>query len=106
VINNIKTPQQYELFENFQRLADQELPTHKKIILAPVKPVYTIYARGIKKTYKLVWALICRTSNNHASQAKPRSTLKNQALCKPLQAKLPKKKNPFTTSKPSHGRMA
>jgi hypothetical protein len=42
VINYIKTPQQHELFENFQRLANRELPTKQKI-LAPVKPVVTCW---------------------------------------------------------------
>lgn len=41
MINYIKTPQQYELFENFQRIANRELPIHKQKILAPVKPVIT-----------------------------------------------------------------
>lgn len=41
MINYIKTPQQHELFENFQRLANRELPTNKQNILAPLKPVVT-----------------------------------------------------------------
>ncbi|KAG9384238.1 Dimer-Tnp-hAT domain containing protein [Pyrenophora tritici-repentis] len=42
IINYIKTPQQYELFANFQRLANRDLPTHKQLkILQPVKPVVT-----------------------------------------------------------------
>ena len=41
MINYIKTPQQHELFENFQRLANRELPTNKQNILAPLKPVIT-----------------------------------------------------------------
>jgi hypothetical protein len=41
IINHIKTPQQHELFESFQRLANQELPIHEQKILQPVKPVVT-----------------------------------------------------------------
>lgn len=42
VINYIKTPQQYELFADFQRLANRALPTHDRVkILEPVKPVVT-----------------------------------------------------------------
>lgn len=41
MINYIKTPQQHELFENFQRLANRELPINEQKILAPVKPVVT-----------------------------------------------------------------
>ena len=45
IINYIKTPQQYALFENFQRLAHRELPTDApasdRDILEPVKPVVT-----------------------------------------------------------------
>jgi hypothetical protein len=42
IINYIKTPQQYELFADFQRLANRDLPTHKQLkILEPVKPVVT-----------------------------------------------------------------
>jgi hypothetical protein len=41
VINYIKTPQQHELFNDFQRLANAELPTEERRILEPVKPVVT-----------------------------------------------------------------
>ncbi|KAA8615108.1 hypothetical protein PtrSN002B_011378 [Pyrenophora tritici-repentis] len=43
VINHIKTPQQYELFESFQRLAHKELSTADDDIkiLQPIKPVVT-----------------------------------------------------------------
>jgi hypothetical protein len=42
IINCIKTPQQYELFSDFQRLANRDLPTHKQLkILEPVKLVVT-----------------------------------------------------------------
>jgi hypothetical protein len=41
VINYIKTPQQLELFEKFQGLANTELPAEQREILAPVKPVVT-----------------------------------------------------------------
>ena len=41
VVNYIKTPQQYALFEKFQRLAQSHLPTEKQTILEPVKPVVT-----------------------------------------------------------------
>jgi hypothetical protein len=42
IINCIKTPQQYELISDFQRLANRDLPTHKQLkILEPVKLVVT-----------------------------------------------------------------
>jgi hypothetical protein len=45
IVNYIKTPQQYALFADFQRLAHRELPTDapadKRKILEPVKPVVT-----------------------------------------------------------------
>jgi len=45
VVNYIKTPQQYELFESFQRLAHKELPpsstNDNRKILQPLKPVVT-----------------------------------------------------------------
>ena len=42
VIGYIKTPQQHELFNNFQRIANAELPTEAcGEILEPVKPVVT-----------------------------------------------------------------
>jgi hypothetical protein len=41
VINYIKTPQQYETFASFQRIANRELPASKQEILEPVKPVIT-----------------------------------------------------------------
>lgn len=59
VVSYIKTPQQYALFEKFQRLAHEELPvnapedTHK--ILEPIKPVvtrwnslYNCFTRAVK----------------------------------------------------------
>jgi hypothetical protein len=45
VINYIKTPQQYALFEQYQRLAHKELPAdasaEERKVLEPVKPVVT-----------------------------------------------------------------
>jgi hypothetical protein len=41
IINYIKTPQQYDLFSIFQKLANAELPTDQRRILEPVKPVVT-----------------------------------------------------------------
>ena len=41
VITYIKTPQQYALFESFQRLAHRELPVEQRNVLEPVKPVVT-----------------------------------------------------------------
>jgi hypothetical protein len=41
VINYIRTPQQYDVFKNFQVLANSELPTEKQRILEPIKPVVT-----------------------------------------------------------------
>ena len=59
VINYIKTPQQYELFESFQRLAHKDLPSSAtdddRTILQPVKPVvtrwnsfYSCFERAVK----------------------------------------------------------
>ena len=55
VINYIKTPQQLELFEKFQRLANAELPPDQREVLAPVKPVvtrwnsyYSAFERAVK----------------------------------------------------------
>ena len=45
IVNYIKTPQQYTLFANFQRLTHRELPVDapadKRKILEPVKLVVT-----------------------------------------------------------------
>jgi hypothetical protein len=41
IINYIRIPKQHELFENFQRIANRELPTNEQKILQPVKPVAT-----------------------------------------------------------------
>ncbi|KAI0604076.1 hypothetical protein TUN205_11678 [Pyrenophora tritici-repentis] len=41
VINYIKTPQQYEVFRNFQDLANRELPTENQKVLEVVKPCVT-----------------------------------------------------------------
>jgi hypothetical protein len=42
IIGHIKTPQQHKLFNNFQRIANAELPTETcGEILEPVKPVVT-----------------------------------------------------------------
>ena len=45
IVNHIKTPRQYELFESFQRRAHEELPAdapaHSRKILEPVKPIVT-----------------------------------------------------------------
>ncbi|KAG9388593.1 Dimer-Tnp-hAT domain containing protein [Pyrenophora tritici-repentis] len=42
VINYIKTPQQYELFRGYQRLASNNLPAEGRLkVLEPVKPVVT-----------------------------------------------------------------
>jgi hypothetical protein len=55
VTTSIKTPQQYALFEEFQRLAQCELPREKQRILEPVKPVvtrwnlyYSCFERAVK----------------------------------------------------------
>ena len=55
VIRYIKTPQQYALFEKFQRLAQRDLPTEQHEILEPVKPVvtrwnsyYSCFKRAVK----------------------------------------------------------
>jgi hypothetical protein len=41
VITFIKTPQQYALFESFQRLAHRELLVEQRKVLKPVKPIIT-----------------------------------------------------------------
>jgi hypothetical protein len=41
VVTYIKTPQQYALFEKFQRIAHRDLPVEEHKILEPVKPVVT-----------------------------------------------------------------
>jgi hypothetical protein len=42
VINYIKTPQQYELFREFQHAVNAELPAGERLrVLEPVKPVVT-----------------------------------------------------------------
>jgi hypothetical protein len=42
VINYIETHQQYDLFASFQRIANRDLPTHKRsTVLELVKPVVT-----------------------------------------------------------------
>ena len=45
IVSYIKTPQQYTLFEKFQRLAHDELPTNApkdaRKILEPIKPLVT-----------------------------------------------------------------
>jgi hypothetical protein len=67
VINYIKTPQQYELFENFQRLANRALPTHKQKILAPVKPVVTrwnSYCSAFERTVELQPAINAYASHH------------------------------------------
>lgn len=56
VINYINTPQQYDLFNRFQHLANAELPTNdQNTILEPIKPVvtrwnsyYSCFERAIK----------------------------------------------------------
>jgi hypothetical protein len=42
VINYIKTPQQYELFREFQRAANAKLPARERLqVLKLVKPIVT-----------------------------------------------------------------
>lgn len=41
VINYIRTPQQHEIFRNFQCIANRELPGDTQRLLEPVKPVVT-----------------------------------------------------------------
>jgi hypothetical protein len=41
IINYIKTPQQFDLFSDFRRLANSDLPTDQRRILEPVKLVVT-----------------------------------------------------------------
>ncbi|KAI1522867.1 Dimer-Tnp-hAT domain containing protein, partial [Pyrenophora tritici-repentis] len=55
VINYIRTPQQLELFEKFQRIANAELLADQREVLAPVKPVvtrwnsyYSAFERAVK----------------------------------------------------------
>jgi hypothetical protein len=64
IINYIKTPQQYALFEKYQRLAHDELPANapssKREIKEPVKPVvtrwnsyYDCFARAIELQFAI-----------------------------------------------------
>lgn len=41
IISYIKTPQQYDLFSGFQKLANSDIPTDQRRVLEPVKPVVT-----------------------------------------------------------------
>jgi len=72
VITFIKTPQQYKLFEDFQRLAQRELPTNKQEILEPVKPVITrwnSYYLCFKRAVELQAAVSAYT-NSHIDRIK------------------------------------
>ena len=76
VINYIKTPQQYELFESFQRLAHKELSNADDDvkILQPVKPVVTrwnSYYSCFERAAKLQPA-VNAYANYHISDAKLR----------------------------------
>ncbi|KAF7450282.1 hypothetical protein PtrSN002B_010996 [Pyrenophora tritici-repentis] len=56
VINYIRTPQQLELFEKFQRIANAELLADQREVLAPVKPVVTrwnSYCSAFERAVKL-----------------------------------------------------
>ena len=72
VITFIKTPQQYKLFEDFQRLAQRELPTDKQEILEPVKPVVTrwnSYYLCFERAVKLQ-AAVSAYANSHINRIK------------------------------------
>jgi hypothetical protein len=72
VIRYIKTPQQYALFEKFQRLAQRDLPTEQHEILEPVKPVvtrwnsyYSCFERAVK-----LQAAVTAYANFHIERVK------------------------------------
>jgi hypothetical protein len=72
VVNYIKTPQQYALFEKFQRLAQSHLPTEKQTILEPVKPVVTrwnSYYSCFKRAVELQ-AAVSAYANSHIDRIK------------------------------------
>ena len=76
IINYIRTPQQYELFENFQRLANTELPSEQREILEPVKPVitrwnsfYSAFERAIR-----LQAAVNAYANHHIRRVRDEDT--------------------------------
>ena len=76
VINYIKTPQQLELFETFQGLANSELPANQREILAPVKPVVTrwnLYYSAFERAVKLQRA-VNAYANHHIRQIRDEDT--------------------------------
>ena len=68
VINYIKTPQQYSLFETFQHQANAELPANEqRKILDPVKPVVTrwnSYFDTFKRATQLQYAISAYASHH------------------------------------------
>jgi hypothetical protein len=76
VINYIKTPQQLELFETFQGLANSELPADQREILAPVKPVVTrwnSYCSAFERAVKLQRA-VNAYANHHIRRIRDEDT--------------------------------
>jgi hypothetical protein len=72
VITSIKTPQQYALFKEFQRLAQGELPREKQRILKPVKLVITrwnSYYLCFERAVKLQVA-VNAYANSHINRVK------------------------------------
>lgn len=60
VLSYVKTPQQHELFTSFQHRANDELPTNKRRILEPIKPVMTrwnSYQSAFKRATELQHAV-------------------------------------------------
>jgi hypothetical protein len=76
MINYIKTPQQLELFEKFQGLANTELPAEQREILAPVKPVVTCwnsYYSAFERAVKLQHA-VNAYANHHIRRVQDEDT--------------------------------
>jgi hypothetical protein len=72
VINYINTLQQYALFENFQRLAQSDLPAKNQRIYEPVKPVvtrwnsyYSCFERAVE-----LQAAVSAYANSHIDRIK------------------------------------
>jgi hypothetical protein len=89
VINFIKTPQQYELFREFQSAANAELPAGERLrTLEPVKPVVTrwnsYYASFARATR--LQAAYNAYAEHHISRISLEDRRANQAGNKPLDA--------------------
>ena len=90
IINYIKTPQQHELFEGFQRIANREQPTNDQKILQPVKPVATrwnSYYSALERAVHLQ-AAVNAYAGHHIRQRRDEDTYA-LSVGKPLPKALP-----------------